>query len=55
MNTFNTRANNVMKIKSKTESIMDKLSFLLWCLSGASMFIMLCVAFEIISFSDWPF
>jgi len=55
MNTFNTKATNTMKIKAKTESFFNKLSFAMCCLSWASMFFMMCIIFDVISLENWPF
>ena len=55
MNTFNTKATNTMKIKCKTESLFNKLAFLVSCLSCASLFFMMCIIFDVISLDNWPF
>ena len=55
MNTLNTKATTVMKIKSKTESFFNKLAFLISCLSCASLFFMMCIIFDVISVDNWPF
>lgn len=55
MNTFNTKANQVMTTKSKTESLLNNVSFSLWCVIGGATFGMMLFGLGIISLENWPF
>lgn len=55
MNTFNQKANNTMKIKSKTEGKLYYISTFAW---GVVTFVMGCLflfGMGIISLENWPF